>query len=862
MVSTTDLDEVPQLVLLLPPVPEPVPGDEPLASRGHPGGPGFAPLSGPAGDPAGASVWQRAQATWLAAGAEWSGSLTAPSRAKRISRARWASRPRPRTRGPLLTVVGVVLILAAVIGGYEVSTAGRLGPRTYPAAQTGQFAASTVAGAGVFQTLTQVASSGRTVVAVGRQAGGDLTRAQFLVSTDAGKSWRLAPVRAAAGGDPAPGHPAQLVAGGAGGWLAVGPQAIWTSTNGRSWTLARTTGITPVDSGDQVQRLVRTATGYVATGQNTAEGTGVIWTSADGLHWQRRAAQALLAPGHGTIVAITGAAAHGRDILLSGLVSHWYEYAGPRITVTWLSTDYGRTWHPVSVPTSQGAGRGLTGVAAGPDGFVAVRASAQGQAGIVYASANGSSWHYATTLASASGLKITAVNGGDGGYSVLGQGGRGTMYGFTSNDGTHWKRAASFGPAPDQTTGSTVTASGVVVATGAAGTPTSERPYLAVAGPGHAPRVVSVATIAGATITQTAATAVAADGRQQVAVGETGGTLAVWSGTAEGTGTQSPASFTPGTWATATGQPPAVAGTQGLTSVAHGPAGWLATGDALAGTTTHPVAVSSPDGRTWQPVRSSVLATAHAAAVQVAADHDGYVVVGRATTSAGTIPAIWFSGDLQTWTRVSPGPSNGSSTGPGTAAAPGQLLGVASGTSGFVAVGAEGIDPAVWTSADGRHWAAHALKIPGTGASAQLSQVAVNRRTVVAFGQETWASGRQAPFAEVSHNGGRSWTLVPFTPSLPHRAGSGPVTVTAVTAMSGGFTAVGGYGPPGDRDVVVWTSGNGNGWLTQTPQGSGLSGPGIQQVSGLAATGSALTGVGFTASATAEQPTLWPVPAR
>ena len=55
MVSTTDLDEAPGLHLLLPPIPEPAPGDEPLAGRGHPGGPGFTPEGSPAGPLAGAS---------------------------------------------------------------------------------------------------------------------------------------------------------------------------------------------------------------------------------------------------------------------------------------------------------------------------------------------------------------------------------------------------------------------------------------------------------------------------------------------------------------------------------------------------------------------------------------------------------------------------------------------------------------------------------------------------------------------------------------------------------------------------------------------------------------------------------------
>lgn len=894
------LDAPEPLPLLLPPLPEPTPGGGPLASRGYPGGPGFTVP----GSPAGASVWQQAQAAWQAAGARWSGpsaspassALSAPPASPGPSAPPASSAPsapsappspsapaeggpsaggatgRPGRRGRgrpgrlLLAAVIIVLAAAAAGAGYTRFGTGRMTPRDYPAAEpaSAQFGRDLAGpGQGIFQTLTRVASAGNTVVAVGSQAGGDITRGQFFVSADAGNTWQVAPVGAAGGGEPAPGHPAQLIAGGAGGWLAVGPHAIWASRSARSWTLAATSGITPADSGDQVRVLTRTATGYLAAGQNATEGTGVIWTSQDGLRWRRTtAAQMRLPSGRGTIVTITGAAAHGRTILLSGQASRWGEVAGPRTTMTWLSTDGGLTWRETRVPVSRGAARGLAGIAAAGPGFVAVRPGtapsgpthAARPAGIVYASATGLAWHYVSTLRSASGLQINAVRGGAGGYAALGQGPGGDLYGYASPDGSTWKTAGSFGPAPGTVTGITVTASGVLIATGATGTPAAERPYLAVAVPGHTPRAINVARIAGGTISPAGATDVAVSGRQRVAVGEAGGTLAVWSGPAGG-------SFTPGTWGTGTGEPPPVDGTQQLDSVAHGPAGWLATGEALAGTNAYPVVVSSADGHTWAPVRSPGLTRAGAVAAQAAAGPAGYVIAGRATTAAGTFPAAWWSPDLRTWTQVT-GPAPGGSS-PGAPASggtagdgPGQMLGVASGTSGFVAVGAEGIDPAVWTSADGRHWAPRTLKIPGTGASAQLSRVAVNGRNVVAFGDETWASGRQAALAEVSADGGRTWLPVPF--SSPR----GIAAVTAVTAMSGGFTAVGTYGPAGHRDVAVWTSANGSSWLTQTPHRAGLSGPGVQQITGLAATGTALTGVGFTATPTAEHPTLWQVPPR
>ncbi len=859
------LDDAPEpLPPLLPPIPPPSDGDGPLPRRGHPGDPGFT-VAGPHD---GASVWQQAQSAWQAAGAEWSTESDAawpPSPATPAPPAAatppdtTASGPRPGRRRLLVTAVVLVLVLAVAWAGYTRLGPHELSPRSYPAAQAAstQFPASPgPSGRGVFQTLTRVSSVGNTVVAVGSQAGGDLTRGQFFVSTDAGNTWQLAAVRGAGGGDPAPGHPAQLLAGGPGGWLAVGPHAIWTSPDARSWTLAATTGITPTDSGDQVTSLIRTATGWLAAGQNTAEATGVIWTSRDGRHWTRvSAAQAGLPVHDGGIVSITGAAARGPDLVLSGQISRWSQEAGPRTTVTWLSTDGGRTWRPGSVPADHGASPGLAGLAVTGQGFIAVRPgtapsgpSQQARpAGIVYASPTGLNWHYVASLTAANGVKISTVTGGPGGFAVLGRGPAGFLYGYTSADGSHWKAATSFGPASATSTGTTVTTGGVQIATGSTGTPVAQRPYLAVAAPGHAVRAINFGRVAGATITPTGVNAVANSGprasRAQVAVGESGGTLAVWSRSGGG-------SFTRGTWSTATGTPPAVAGTQELDSVADGPAGWLATGNALAGTTLYPVLASSPDGRTWRPDRVAGLTRPGLATAQAAANRTGYVIVGSATTSAGTFPAAWSSRDLRTWTRAA-----GAAAGP-AATGPGQLLGVAAGTSGFVAVGRQGIDPAVWTSANGRQWTAHRLKIPGTAAQAELSRVAINGHTVVAFGQEIWASGDRVALAEVSHDGGRTW--LPVTLRSPGRV----ATVTAVTAMSGGFTAVGTYGPEGNRDVAVWTSAHGDTWRTQTPSGTGLSGPGFQQISGLAAHGSALTGVGYTATSTAEQPTLWQIPAR
>ncbi len=148
---------------------------------------------------------------------------------------------------------------------------------------------------GVFQTINRVVASGSTVVATGSQASGGVVRQQFFTSSDGGASWQLAPVRTPGGGQPPLGHPAALLAGGPGGWLAVGPQAIWTSQNGLSWTLAATHGISPQLPGDAVWVITKTATGFLAAGEGAAGRAAtqaVIWTSADGVTWHRSALQA------------------------------------------------------------------------------------------------------------------------------------------------------------------------------------------------------------------------------------------------------------------------------------------------------------------------------------------------------------------------------------------------------------------------------------------------------------------------------------------------------------------------------------------------------------------------------------------
>jgi len=62
--------------------------------------------------------------------------------------------------------------------------------------------------------------------------------------------------------------------------------------------------------------------------------------------------------------------------------------------------------------------------------------------------------------------------------------------------------------------------------------------------------------------------------------------------------------------------------------------------------------------------------------------------------------------------------------------------------------------------------------------------------------------------------------------------------------------------------VVVWTSPNGSAWRAAEPTGQGLTGSGIQAITGLTVSGSTLAGVGFTASPAGEEPVFWQSPIR
>ncbi len=695
---------------------------------------------------------------------------------------------------------------------------------------------------GVFQTISRIAASGRMIVTTGAQVSDGVVRQQFFTSADGGATWQLAPVHAPSEGQPPLGYQATRLAGGPHGWVAIGtaaPQAIWTSQDGRSWTLAVTHGIAPQLPGDQVFVLTATADGFLAAGQAQAGGTtqAVIWTSPDGVSWQRQTAEQLgLAPPGQRVLSISYAATSGDDTVISGAL-------GTGGSGTWLSTDGGSTWTQVTVPAGHGAQNTISGLGSDGSGLIAVRPGTAGDA-IAYFSPNGLAWQYAATVGAVGGFRPGVEKGSAYGFVVTGTDATGNYVAYTSTGaGTTWRPTGSLGSPASYASmpAATVGPDDTVIAAGStAASETGQQAVLLQATTAGAVRPVPLASIPGAVIPEMAVKALAAAGGQQIAVGSADGYPAIWDKTAGGAWrlvsslplvSAEPA---PPLAAPPLAAPPLAA----LTSVTHGTAGWLAVG------VPGPVVLTSANDTTWQPAAGPIARDlAGVAGVAAAAGPHGYVIVGKLVAPGGACVAdVWWSPDLASWTRAHDvNDVSGSS----------QVLAVAADDDGFYSVGSHDGQPALWTTADGRTWTTTVLPLPsGTGV---LQQVAVSGRRVVALGVQTTA-GLTTPLAELSVDDGATWQQVRFGAPSPQTA------ITALTADAGGFTAAVQSGAPGQQNVTVWTTADGTSW-TQTPV-SGLSGRGTRQLTALAPAGATVTAIGSAATPQSQQPIVLTLPAR
>jgi len=737
---------------------------------------------------------------------------------------RTALRPRGwvvKVAVPILAMIPVGIAVVIIAGANNSNGTTTPSPDTtslgFPPANfaTADFTTSAAqAGRGLSQSLGAVVASGNEVVAIGTESGAQTNHTEFFVSQNGGRTWRLATEQGPGGANPAPGHRPTHIAVGPDGWVAVGPDSIWTSPNGTTWTLDSATGL-PTQAGDQINVLTHTATGFLAAGENGT--TPVIWLSVNGMTWQR----------------VQPALAGARDIRYATATANAIVISGDLRTGgsgVWRSTD-GTNWTAVTVPRTD-AKNTIAGLAQLGNDFVAVRPGTRASRAEVYTSATGRTWTRSAQLATADGaaLTLTFVKGGTTGAVVTGEA-DGFLIAFISANGTTWAGSDPFGTVRTETqTGVALTSGNVAVATGIGRVTNARRTaqLALVAANGAARRVALTGTVKH----ELAVTAVAASGATQVAVGSADGFPAIWTSTDGGTA-----------WKRAVSAALTRNGVQQLAGVVHGNAGWVAVGGVVTNAVAHPVVVASANAVNWTAAdNEQAFAGAGLSATAVTAGPEGYVIVGQ----QGRTPVAWFSAGLAGWQRV---------TLPGGAGS--EVTGVVAASRGFVAVGTSGGRPVAWTSQSGRTWTLVTIPLPQGATRAELRYVAANGNRVVALGTEITTAGQSKPFATESANAGATWVDSPLPVS------SGNAMVTALTAAGSGFTATGVFGTtPGTQDVVIWTLRTGTTWSQATPAGRGLQGTGIQEITALTAAGNELTGIGFIATAAAEQPTIWQSPVR
>jgi hypothetical protein len=364
-----------------------------------------------------------------------------PIRRTRKTRRRVTPMTFVRLGVPAVVLAGVAVIAITMITGRTGQTLADRGDQPAPAVS--QAGRPVSAAANVAPAFSQVNVSGDTVVAVGSQ---DSATPFFRVSSDGGLTWTTAVIRSQAG--PVTGHQATIVAGGPGGWVGLGPNAIWTSANGLTWTLVSDRGLAA--PGETITGLIKDSWGYLASGTSAGSATGLVWTSPNGLTWhEHTAAQFGLLDTQGErVFAMTDAATDWNVTLVAGSAT----LDGKTCAYVWRSLDLGASWRTVVVPQTHGASWSFAGLAGDASHFIAVRpgvTSGGVPEAVVYSSDDAINWHFATTITGLAGFTPEQVAGGSGRFVVTGHDGQGHEVAYTSTDnGTTWTPSDGFGVLP------------------------------------------------------------------------------------------------------------------------------------------------------------------------------------------------------------------------------------------------------------------------------------------------------------------------------------------------------------------------------------------------------------------------------
>jgi len=311
---------------------------------------------------------------------------------------------------------------------------------------------------------------------------------------------------------------------------------------------------------------------------------------------------------------------------------------------------------------------------------------------------------------------------------------------------------------------------------------------------------------------------VATDGTVQVAVGDADGHAAIWRRDGGGPWTLFTSSSVISHTVGAT-----------LTSVTHGPAGWLAVGNVMpggpigpsvtggsdtSGAAAHPLVFTSASSLHWRSATGVAAFSVPGVTVgAAAANASGFVVVGSKFTNGVPVDAMWWSADLKNWSRGGDTMmSSQSSISAGMRKS--QVYAVSATPAGFIAVGSHNGCHTAWLTADGQHWMSYDIPKPHGTESPMLRQVAVTGNLVAAAG-DIGVNGGRYPIAVVSQDGGVHWAQSSLGAPATYAGPQG--TVTALTPDGSGFLAAGLVGPPGTQRAVTWTSPDGATWSAAMP---------------------------------------------
>ncbi|MBN6051400.1 hypothetical protein JYK22_05590, partial [Nonomuraea sp. RK-328] len=736
---------------------------------------------------------------------------------------------------PVAVVLALALVIAGTVIVWRWTTPG--GPALRLAAGTGRSGDDlfTVpsAGDGSNQVLNDMASTGKTVVAVGSDTTSPTPRPLFLVSSDSGKTWRLGQV---SGGTTT--STVRRVVGGDGRWLAIGGdpagggRGLWTSADGLAWTAVEESGLAAFRNGDVVADIARTRSGFVAVGGTALADGGLgpaAWRSADGRAWQRTDLRELDAFDLRAVVA------RGDTVVA---VARPTQGEGSRVV---RSVDGGRTWQATGFQLPEALPRAGS-LAVLPKQFLLVPTRQRTVEGTVrvYCSPSGEQWAQCGSIGGLSGESpgVESVLTHPGGVAVVTQAKLDSYAVLNSPDGRTWtKRADLSGLKGATLRGFTITQSGTLLAGGdRAAADVDNQLVLLAAPPRGAASRVRLADVEGLSRIARQTNGLAAHDGRYVAVGSASGDAGIWTSL---------------NWKSWTSMSLGGPREQQLADVVHGRRGWLAAGSTQAGIdVTEPLLVSSDDGRSWRTIPATGdLARAQdhprLAVTAVAAGPDGYVLAGEDTNASGaTGPALWFTRDLRKFTRSRKLPQGGAGV---------RVHDLTATPDGYVAVGVagggDGERGTVWVSEDGLNWKARKRLVPDGASSAGLSHVAAYQDRLVAIGAAR-VQGARRVFAAVSRDDGATWS----TAWLPAEKAA---DVDDLAATDQGLVAVGWHGTQGDADSAAWISQDGTSWTRSDLTKDRLGGPGMQWLAAVTVAGSEVVGLGRSTTYDADHLILW-----